>query len=142
MRLLLVAIALAGLGLPSAAHATPRAIVAAPGSAQARTFATAVLPMHAASSLELRNLDASFHSIRSEAIGPDGSSWCGPLNPGPEGPGNPRRFALGSCPLFWSDLVVPLTGSRPVLGIEALQPGRAYGFVCGVHPSMEGVLIT
>jgi len=126
----------------SAQAAAPGVIAAAPGSMQAGSFATPVVPMLAATTLTLTNLDAAYHSIASEAIGSDDASWCGPRNPDPEGPGNPRRYALGACPLFWSDLALPLGGSRPVLGIDMLQPGRAYGFVCGVYPSMTGVVLT
>ncbi|HVL89625.1 MAG TPA: hypothetical protein VM841_05245 [Actinomycetota bacterium] len=130
------------LALAFPAQATARVVAAVPGSAQARTFATRVVPMQGATWLTLHNTDAAFHGIRSEAIGSDEASWCGPLNPGAEGPNNPRRFPRGACPLFWSDLALALGGARPVLGIESLLPGRAYGFICYVHPSMQGALLT
>lgn len=141
MKLFALTLMLAAAMLPADA-AVARAVVAVPGSAQAGSFATKAVPMPLATSLTLMNGDAAYHSVIADEIGSDDAPWCGPLNPGPESPLNPRRFARGHCPLFWSDLAYPLGGSRPVLGIENLRPGRAYGFACGVHPSMEAVLIT
>lgn len=138
----LIAVALLVVAAPGTGRAADLAIVAIPGSAQARTFATPVVPMIADGGLILTNADAAFHSIRSDAIGSDANWWCGPRNGQPEGPANPRRFPLGACPLFWSELSAPISGSRPVFGIDALTPGRAYGFRCGVYETMTGVVLT
>lgn len=126
------------LAVAAPAGAAPElSVVAVPGSGQTGLWATRVVVNAPGVGLNLFNGDVAFHAIRSDATGPDTNTWCGPT-----WPGGPRRFALGSCPLFWSGLAVPLGGTRPVEGTGALLPGRAYGFSCEVFESMTGVVLT
>lgn len=49
-------------------------------------------------------------------------------------------FDKGKCPLFWS----PKIGageSTEVEGLERVRSGEQYGFLCTVHPNMQGTLI-
>jgi len=49
-------------------------------------------------------------------------------------------FDRGKCPLFWS----PRVGageSTEVEGLQRLRSGDEYGFLCTVHPNMQGTLI-
>jgi len=140
VRRALIAIVVSAGVAATPSQASELAVVAGPGSAQT-TFTNQVVVIAQGDSLRLVNADAQFHSVRSDAKGSDSQPWCGPLNPGPEGPGNPRRFPIGKCPLFWSDLSLPLGGIQPILGVELAQSGPAYPFACGVHPEMTGVVI-
>lgn len=138
----LIALALLAAVVPGTGRAAELSIVAIPGSSLASAFATPVVPMIPGGGLTLTNADVASHSILSDAIGPDANWWCGPLSPGPESPTNPRRFPSGACPLFWSRLSPPMSGSQPVFGVEALSSSRAYGFRCGVKEDMTGVVFT
>lgn len=119
------------LVMPSA-HAVDVPVVAGPGAYQ-MGYANRVVLARPEDPLVLINQDVALHTLASEDEGPDDAPWCGPLDPRkPEDPvRNPRRFKIGECPLFYSDLVVP-GATMHVAGTEDLEP-RVYEFYCTIH---------
>lgn len=123
------------------AHAAAPAIVAGPGSHRATTFTTPLIVAARDDVPLLINADVPFHNLRALDAGNDDASWCGPADPTkPEGPTNPRRYAIGACPLFFAELTVPLGGSSPVHGLAATETGRTYAFSCEVFDGMRGLV--
>jgi plastocyanin len=130
MRTALVALLLV-VATAAPVRAAEQVVVAAGGG-----FVPQILPLVSGSTLAFVNTDVAGHDLVSERIGPDDNPWCGPPSPT-----SPRRFELGTCPLFWSGLTAPLGGRRPVQGVQAAQPGTNYVFVCSIHEDMQGLLV-
>lgn len=97
-------------------------------AAQFYGYASPVLAVDPTGTLTLLNVDISLHDIVAEQdMGSDDRPWCDAFEP-------------GSCPLFWSPLV-GLGERSEVQGLELLEPGRTYPFVCSIHPVMRGTLV-
>jgi plastocyanin len=132
--------ALAGLGLlaPTQAQAvgTP-VIIAGPGGATVN-YTQPVAVAQPGDDIDLIVVDIAPHDVVSIAKGPDTAPHCSEdSNPAP---GTQRRFPLGHCPVFWSELVGAGT-ITPVRGLENIEPGEIYTFYCTIHSNMEGQLI-
>lgn len=128
------------LAMMGDARAVSTDIVAGPASYQTGRFATVAAVAQSADEPTFVNADLTLHSVESVLTGSDDQPWCGPVDPSrPEGPGNPRRYELGGCPLFWSE-IVSSRSSAPVLGLEEAAPGATYAFTCAVFPDMRGLL--
>lgn len=128
-------------GTPGARAATP-AVVAGPGSAEAKSFATPFTVVRPGDAPALVNADINWHGILSEEQGPDDRPWCEPLDPSlPESPANPRRAPIGECPLFAADFATPLGGVVEIAGLEDAAPGRVYSYRCTFVTGMTGTLI-
>jgi hypothetical protein len=137
-----LAIALTALTFaPLGARAASLDVVAAPGASQAGHFATPVTIMQPGDPVRLINADLTLHSIESVDFGADDRSWCGPIDATrPEGPTNPRRYAIGKCPLFWADLIAPRQ-MIAVLGLDAVVAGKSYAFHDGLAQDVRGLLV-
>ena len=49
-------------------------------------------------------------------------------------------YDKGKCPLFWSQ-TISAGATTEVEGLERVVSGQQYGFLCTVHPNMNGTLI-
>lgn len=93
-------------------------------------FTEPVLALPAGSSMTFTNFDVSGHNVVSLQFGSDGQSWCAE-----------QQYTPGQCPLFWSP-VIGTGATSAVYGIELIQPGQIYQFVCEPHASvMKGTLV-
>lgn len=120
---------IAGLALLAAAppaSAFVERVVAPPGSGlpNGLNYATPLVVTRPADPIDLLVLDpvAPHNVVAVGAYGPTTQSWC-----------TQTQKKTNTCPLFWSETVSAGT-STPVLGVEHLKSGKAYDFVCTVHP--------
>lgn len=126
-------------GAGSAGAGSTGVVVAVPGSARVGRYALPLVVLAPGDAPEVVNADINWHDVVSSETGPDDRPWCAPLDPAkPEGPANPRRYPLGSCPLFWSVGALPLGGTSRVYGLDAPEPGRVYAFHCTFVAGMTG----
>jgi polyvinyl alcohol dehydrogenase (cytochrome) len=104
-------------GPPPAPPGVPAgtAVVAGPG-AQYTTYATPVMVTRVGGPMSFVNNDLPQHDVTAVDRGADG------------------------LPLFHSKLI-GIGEVAPVEGLNGLQPGRAYGFYCSIHPGMQGTLV-
>jgi hypothetical protein len=140
MRAIVFGAFLLAMASSNAGQAASSSVIAGPGSFTT-SWITPVAVVQPDQQPVLLNRDLAFHGLESVSVGSDDAGWCGPANPGPEGPTNPRRYPLGSCPLFWADVVPPLSGTTPILGLEAVSTGTTYAFHCPIHPNMRGLVL-
>ena len=50
------------------------------------------------------------------------------------------NYEKGKCPLFWSETIA--AGEQTdVLGLERVESGKQYAFVCTLHAAMRGTLV-
>jgi plastocyanin len=91
------------------------AIIAGPG-ATATGYATPVMVTRVGGPLSFVNLDPVQHDVTSEEKGPDGR------------------------PVFSSKLA-GIGEVAPVEGLDRVQSGRTYPFLCSIHPGMRGNLV-
>jgi plastocyanin len=129
-RLLVVPLALVvvlALGGPAAA-----AVVATgPGGFQAG-YLPPVVVVAPGENLDYSNFDVASHSVvAADAYVPRKKAkkvkWC-------------SGFDKGKCPLFWSP-AIGVGETTSVLGLERVQSGTQYGFLCTLHPNMKGTLV-
>jgi len=137
------ALALAVLGafaLPASAQAagTP-IIVTGPGS-YITNYTQPVAVVQVGDEVTYVNADVQPHDVVAREFGPDTASFCGE-DIDPFTTGTQRRFAEGSCPVFWSKLI-SVGQTTPVLGLENVQGGgRLYEFYCSIHGNMKATLV-
>lgn len=139
-RTLLTIAALSAFALPGGARAagTP-VIVTGPGS-YVSGYTQPVAVAQPGDEITYVNADVQPHDVVAYEKGPDTASFCDD-DIDPFTAGVQRRYALGKCPIFWSD-VISVSKTTPVLGLENIQGGgRIYPFFCSVHPNMEGTLV-
>ena len=116
------------------------AVAAPAGAAQVATapggFAAGWLPpvvvIAEGEGITYTNADIAPHNfIASDALMPNKAAkkakWC-------------SGYDRGKCPLFWSPTIG--TGeTTEVLGLDVLRSGEQFGFLCTLHPNMQGTLI-
>ncbi|MFN2526608.1 MAG: hypothetical protein ABR505_10185 [Actinomycetota bacterium] len=129
LRTTVVGVGLAAfLGIAPAADAV--VAVAGPG-AYAATYATPVVVTVEGGPVTFVNADIATHTFtasedflaRSAA---KKAPWC-------------KEFSAKKCPLFTA--TASTGGSEEVAGVEHLQQGEQYAFVCTIHPNMTGTLV-
>ena len=115
--------------LPGSAHA---AVAAAGPGGFAAGFATPVVVVAKGESLTFANGDVAPHNVtavdaflsRKDA---KKAKWC-------------SAFDKGKCPLFWSPTITAGEQTE-VEGLDRIEPGKQYAFICTVHPNMKGTLV-
>lgn len=115
--------------LPTPAHAAVAA--AAPGGFAAG-FATPVVVVAKGEALTFANADVAPHNVTAvdaflSKKDAKKSKWC-------------TAFDKGKCPLFWSPTITAGEQTE-VQGLDRLEPGKQYAFICTLHPNMKGTLV-
>jgi plastocyanin len=124
----LIALSLVGA---FAAPASAAAAAAGPGGFAAG-FVTPVVVSAPGEAITFANFDVAPHNfVASDAFLPKKlakkAKWC-------------SGFGKGKCPLFWSPTV--LAGeTTEVEGVDQLEAGAQYEFICTLHPNMKGTLV-
>lgn len=135
-------IGLAALGAsvttPATAAGTP-AIVSGPGSTNS-TYTTPVAVVQAGDALLYVNADIAPHDVVARTMGPNTAPHCSE-DGNPFVTGIQRRFPIGECPIFWTELITA-TMTTPVRGLENVAPLTTYEFYCSIHASMKGTLVS
>jgi len=118
--------------MPARAQDAGPAVVAIPGTFLIN-YATPVAVMPQGGKLNFINLDVAQHDV---VATDNGTRTDCP-------PGLNRSLVQGEiiCPLCWTDLVGLSTTVIPVIGVEALEAGKTYDFVCTIHGNMKGQLL-
>ncbi len=128
LRLFLVA---AALVVAAAAPAHAAIAAAAPGSFLAG-FATPVVIAAQGEAIAFLNSDVAPHNFVADGVylskkDAKKARWC-------------TAYTTKTCPLFWSPTITA-GETADVEGIERLESGKQYPFLCTVHPSMKGTLV-
>ena len=94
-------------------------------------YATALVTVQKGAEITYYNFDIEKHNVVQDTDADGASSkkkmpWC-------------RDFPKGHCPIFWSELIG--LGETPVLGLENVEVGKVYSFLCTLHPGMKGRLV-
>lgn len=125
-----ISIAAALLVAGAAAPAGAVVAVAVPGS-EVAGYATPVVVAAVGGPLQFVNTDPiAVHNLVADGLyGPKTKDWC-----------TTRQKQDDTCPLFWSATIG--VGTTAVLGLDELERGGSYPFVCTIHPStMKGTLV-
>ena len=114
-----------------AAPAPAATVVTAPGGFVAG-FLPPIVVVAEGEGITYTNGDIAPHNfVASDAFVPKKEAkktpWC-------------SSYDKGKCPLFWSQ-TISTGASTEVEGLERIVAGDQYGFLCTVHPNMNGTLI-
>lgn len=121
-------------------HANCRYIVSGPGDTYKPVFTQPVVVIDADDAVTLVHADPTgLHDVVAKTIGSDAAPHCGE-DANPFLPGIQRRFPLGACPIFWSDLI-GAAQTTPVRGTGNVAPLTVYEFYCSIHTNMIGRLV-
>ena len=118
---------LAALAVP--AHA---AVAAAGPGGFAAGFATPVIVVAKGEALTFVNGDVAPHNVTAfdaflSKKDAKKAKWC-------------SAFDKGKCPLFWSPTIT--AGEQTTVeGLDRIETGKQYTFICTLHPNMKGTLI-
>ncbi len=131
---LLAAIVLATGALTATArtHRRQGPTVVSGALAQFYGYLTPVMVVDSGGELDYANFDIVLHDVVHD-VKTDGvankkkNKWC-------------KKFDKGSCPLFWS-AKAGLGETVPVKGLNNLDVGAIYTFLCTLHPGMKGRLV-
>ena len=131
MRRLFVGLSALGLVGLLAAPASSAAAAAGPGGFAAG-FVTPVVVAAPGEAITFANFDAAPHNfVASTAFMPKKQAkkakWC-------------SGYDKGRCPLFWSQTITA-GQTTEVEGVDLLESGAQYEFICTVHPNMKGTLV-
>jgi plastocyanin len=131
MRRLLVGLAACSLVGLLAAPASSAAAAAGPGGFAAG-FITPVVVTAPGEAITFANFDAAPHNfVASDAFLPKKlakkSKWC-------------SGYDKGKCPVFWSQTITA-GQTTEVEGVDLLESGAQYEFICTIHPNMKGTLV-
>ena len=95
-------------------------------------YATPAMVVQKGGELSYANFDIVQHDVVHD-VSADGVAnkkkdrWC-------------KSFEKGACPLFWSPRA-SLGEQVAVMGLQNLEAGQVYTFLCTLHPGMKGRLI-
>ncbi len=126
----------------AAADDDPAQVVVAGPRSDAYRHAPPAVAVPQGGAITLASIDLLEHNLVHD-VGADPAGgraandepWC------QNGPGA-VPYPEGQCPVFWSKLINVFTGpTTPVLGLDDLDPGRVYPFICTIHPNMKGTLV-
>lgn len=131
MRRLLAGLAALSLVGLLAAPASAAAAAAGPGGFAAG-FVTPVVVTAPGEAITFANFDVAPHNfVASDAFVPKKlakkAKWC-------------SGFDKGRCPLFWSQ-TINAGQTTEVEGVDFLESGAQYEFICTLHPNMKGTLV-
>ena len=131
MRRLFVGLAVLSLVGLVAAPASAAVAGAGPGGFAAG-FVTPVVVTAPGEAITFLNFDVAPHNfVASDAFLPKKlakkAKWC-------------SGFSKGKCPAFWSPTIVA-GESTEVEGVDFLESGARYEFICTLHPNMKGTLV-
>lgn len=115
----------------AAAPAGARVAAAGPGAFTAG-FATPVVVTTVGGTVTFINSDVASHNFTAaEDFVPKKlakkKQWCG-------------SYPKGKCPLFWSP-TISAGQQTDVLGLDLVESGETYAFICSLHPNMRGILV-
>jgi plastocyanin len=131
MRQMIVAVLAASLVAAGAAPAHAAVAAAGPGGFAAG-FATPVVVVAKGEDLTFVNGDVAPHNVTAvdaflSKKDAKKTKWC-------------SGFDKGKCPLFWSQTIT--AGQQtPVEGLDRIEAGKQYAFICTLHPGMKGTLV-
>jgi len=119
--------ALAMLGSTAAAAGTP-VIVSGPGSYLVN-YTQPVIVASVGDIVAYVNLDVQRHDVVADGVyrPTDSAEWC-------------VLFGADECPLFWTPLI-GLGQQTEVRGLEDVESGTTYDFLCTIHQNMWGLLV-
>jgi plastocyanin len=124
----LAALSLVGL---LASPASAAAAAAGPGGFAAG-FVTPVVVTAPGEGITFANFDVAPHNfVASDAFLPKKltkkAKWC-------------SGYDKGRCPMFWSQ-TINAGQTTEVEGVDFLESGAQYEFICTLHPNMKGTLV-
>lgn len=128
-----LSVGLAALSLVAVLAAPASAAVAAAGpGGYAAGFVTPVVVTAPGEAITFANLDVAPHNfVASDAFLPKKltkkAKWC-------------SGFDKGRCPMFWSQ-TINAGQTTAVEGVDFLESGAQYEFICTLHPNMRGTLV-
>ena len=131
MRRFLVSLFSLSLIVGAAAPAPAATVVTGPGGFVAG-FLPPVVVVAEGEGISYTNGDIAPHNfVASDAFVPKKAArktpWC-------------SSYDKGKCPLFWSQ-TISTGAATEVEGLERIVAGSQYGFLCTLHPNMNGTLI-
>ncbi len=122
----------AAVVLVLAAPAASAGVAASGPGGFAAGFATPVVVIAEGEGITYANADIAPHNVVADGLflskkAAKKARWC-------------SAFDKGTCPLFWSPTITA-GETTEVEGLEVLESGNQYPFLCTLHPGMKGTVI-
>ena len=138
-----VALGMTALGAPSRAQVAERPGALALPQAKVYGYATPVIVVTPGEEVSFTNVDIEMHDIVQD-VATDGVGskkpmpWCKKAKK-KKGHGRHSHHGTG-CPLFWTPLI-SLGKTTPIYGLQNVESGETYTFLCTIHHGMSGTLV-